>query len=126
MVELTQFLPFTEFWFSAKMAHKPIFDINDSFYKCHQRKDCLSLVDGKLYPCSVASRIHILNEKYGVNYPTDNYLDIYKATSNQELVDFVSSPVPLCKFCGMHVKQPAKWQLSKRDKDEWIFTDKYF
>lgn len=115
-----------EFWFSAKMAHKPIFDINDSFYKCHQRKDCLSLVDGKLYPCSVASRIHILNEKYGVNYPTDNYLDIYKATSNQELVDFVSSPVPLCKFCGMPVKEPAKWQLSKRDKDEWIFTDKYF
>ena len=113
-----------EFWFSAKMAHKPIFDINDSFYKCHQRKDCLSLVDGKLYPCSVASRIHILNEKYGVNYPTDNYLDIYKATSNQELVDFVSSPVPLCKFCGMPVKEPAKWQLSKRDKDEWIFKIK--
>lgn len=51
---------------------------------------------------------------------------IYKATSNQELVDFVSSPVPLCKFCGMPVKEPAKWQLSKRDKDEWIFTDKYF
>lgn len=109
-------------------SHKPInldgtSDIYDSFHKCYMANgDCPMLKEGKLYPCTFVPNISIFNKYFEKNIEVcdRDYIDIYKDTSMQEIFEFLSNPIPACKYC-----QPEKWtnghvwKTSKKEICEW-------
>jgi hypothetical protein len=48
-------------------------------------------------------------------------IDIYKAKSIGEIVDFLNSPIPLCRFCkNMGAKIADPWRRIKKATEEWM------
>lgn len=47
-------------------------------------------------------------------------VDIYKASSFDELLDFVCMPVPFCRYCNIRGKVDGiKFGISKKQISEW-------
>jgi hypothetical protein len=47
-------------------------------------------------------------------------IDIYKAQSAQEIFEFLSKPIPFCKFCYVEKRSFGhKWERSQKDIREW-------
>lgn len=108
--------------------HKPInldgtSDKYDSFHKCYMGNgDCQMLKEGKLYPCTFVPNISTFNKYFKKNLEVGDrdYIDIYKATSMEDILEFLANPIPACKYC-----QPDKWTIghvwktSKKEICEW-------
>lgn len=97
-------------------------DPRQSFADCSRANKCIYLADGKLYTCTFIPNIHHFNKFFGTDIPVSerDYIDIYKASSADEILEFLSHPVPFCRFCniaGAELDQP--WGISKRQMDEW-------
>lgn len=93
-----------------------------NFTICDRANYCHVLFDHRLYTCSAIPRIRILNYYFKTNVPISEYdgIDIYKAKSGQEILEFLARPVPFCRFCD-HDKYTYghKWGVSKKDIMEW-------
>lgn len=93
-------------------THKPLDlsgkqDKYDSFHKCYMGNgDCPMLKHGHLYPCTVIPNISTFNEYFHqcVEVCGRDSIDIYKAETAEEILDFLANPVPACRYC-----QPDKW-----------------
>lgn len=101
---------------------KGLQDPRDSFLDCCRANKCIYLADGKLYPCTFAPNIHHFNSYFGTDLPVSerDSIDIFKAGSADEILEFLSNPIPFCRFCdipGARVGQP--WEVSKKQIDEW-------
>ena len=80
-------------------------------------------MEGKFYACTVAHNINIFNKRYGTDLKLveDDYLDIYKINDKQEIFDFLSKPIPFCRYCDVeHRQYGLEWERSKQLKEEWI------
>ncbi|MDR1416583.1 MAG: radical SAM protein [Prevotellaceae bacterium] len=93
-----------------------------NFRLCAMSNTCIQLREGKLHTCPVLPNIKSFNRYFGKNLEVTerDYVDIYKAKSIDEMLIFLSKPVPFCRYCN--VKKYAHnlaWGLSKRDISEW-------
>ncbi len=116
---------------NAVMAtfHKQVFDIEGkqnieySFSNCKNRlQGCYFLREGNFYPCTVAPNSKNFSEYFNINMEITekDSIDIYKAKSGKEILDFISKPIPFCKYCDIDkrtINNP--WELSKKDISEW-------
>jgi hypothetical protein len=62
------------------------------------------------------------NKYFNQNIPVtdDDSIDIYKAKSMREIVDFLNSPIPLCRFCkNMGAEIAGPWRKTQKTIDEW-------
>lgn len=94
-----------------------------NYLKCHHSNNCSLLMEGKFYACTVAPNINIFNKRYGTDLKLveDDYLDIYKINDKQEIFDFLSKPIPFCRYCDVeHRQYGLEWERSKQLKEEWI------
>ena len=92
----------------------------ESYKKCYMGLRCVELRDGKIATC-----MNIMHFRYFNNYFQKNIeicdtdtIDIYKAKSMDEILNFISKPAPFCRYCTGK-STPVKWGVSKKDISEW-------
>jgi MoaA/NifB/PqqE/SkfB family radical SAM enzyme len=97
--------------------------IEDVTKKCYQLNQCIQLVDGKLYTCARIAYIKYFNQYFSQNLQVteQDYIDIYKASSLDEILDFLCKPVPFCRYCNIDKTLfDLQWSVSKKNIREWI------
>lgn len=101
-------------------------DAFHSFTHCHQANQCVQFHKGKIYPCAVLAYIKHFNKKFNQNFPTseNDSIDIYQAKSFAEITQFLSRPIPFCRYCKMSEwRSIGKWKKSSKTQEE--YTQKY-
>ena len=112
-----------QIWYNIKLQENGKNDPKKSFYKCFVANDCIMLKNGKLYTCTLIPNIEHFNKYFKKNLEVckDDSIDIYKAKSKHEIFDFLSHPVPFCRYCNPDIKDYSlKWEASNKDITEWL------
>jgi MoaA/NifB/PqqE/SkfB family radical SAM enzyme len=130
-VKLNVFYEKTErkFFFRPLNLKNPT-DAKKNFLFCSEANRCIILRNGRL-SCTTASNIEILNNAimsnggFGVFEITENdYIDIYKAKSLDEILDFLARPMPFCRYCDYSKRSfGRKWSVSEKKLSEWILEE---
>ncbi len=98
-------------------------NVEDTFYRCHRPNKCIQLRDGKLWTCVIPPYIKYFNIYFGKNLEVseDDYIDIYKVNSIEEIYKFLVKPIPFCRYCkNKEIESGIKWRKSKKDIFEWL------
>lgn len=114
---------------NIKKSYKCTLDLTGSQNQLYNATHCFHfnrlcfLSEGKLYTCTVAPNIYRFNEKFNKNLPLSekDYIDIYKAKDEKEILNFLSNPIPFCKYCDIKNRiYEIQWSRSKQNITEWI------
>lgn len=111
-----------------KMVHEPIDikgnqDAYKNFYDCYRSNLCITLKHSVLYTCLKPAHIHIFNEYFHENIPIDerNGINIFQAESGQEILEYLTKPIPMCAYCDRKNNTPGHdWAISKKEKREFV------
>lgn len=98
----------------------------ESFINCGMANACVQLKKGKLYPCSIPCNIEHFNKYYNKNLETNDfdYIDIYKAKDYQEILYFLSKPIPFCEYCDVKKwRTLGHWRPSSKNINEYFETN---
>lgn len=98
-------------------------DIEWNFKHCYQVGSCISLKNGKLYPCSCIPNICHFNKYFGKNLEVTekDYIDIHQVCNLSEIEEFLDKSVPFCGYCNVANRtKGATWGVTKRDIKEWF------
>lgn len=89
---------------------------------CYQFNESIVLRDGKIYTCPMIPYAHYFNEAFGQNLEVkeDCYIDIYKASTYQELAEFCTRRTSFCDYCAVHKRSVRDWKQSEHDIREWV------
>ena len=101
----------------------------ESFFSCFLASgDCVTLRNGRLYPCSTAGCINRFSKRFGEIIPetSEDSIDIFEAKNTREILNFLSKPIPMCRYCD--VKNRTKnnpWSYGKDAGEitEWLRDD---
>lgn len=94
----------------------------ESFDGCFMARQCYTLKNGKLFPCSVSAYINRFNDTFNCEIPLtqDDYADIY-SESKESIIEKITNPIPMCAYCDVqHRDYGLKFEQSKREKCEWM------
>ena len=97
-------------------------DVEESFALCPEANNCIKLREGKLYTCTRPAVIYKFNDYFGTDLLVSNEdsIDIYKAKDGQEILEYLSHPIPFCRYCDNKSHREArKWGHSKKVIEEW-------
>jgi hypothetical protein len=97
-------------------------DASSNFMKCFHSNVTIFLRQRRLYTCTVAPNIHHFNKYFHMDLPTSirDSIDIYKAQSAQEIFEFLSKPIPFCRYCYVDKRSfGIPWKRSHKDIKEW-------
>jgi MoaA/NifB/PqqE/SkfB family radical SAM enzyme len=95
----------------------------NNFLSCFPSNFCLHLEHGKIATCGQPFVIRHFNTYFNRNIAVseEDFIDIYKASSLDEILLFLSRPIPFCKYCGIKkIKRGIKWDISKKEISEWV------
>ena len=109
-------------WFKGNLDPNGNYDSSENFKKCDMPLCCTNLHEGKISTCNIISKIQYLNNYFSdVNFEVNDtdYIDIYKVKSIDEIIRFITKPVPFCRYCALKTI-PIKWSRSKKEIHEWI------
>ena len=98
----------------------------ESFMNCFHANHCVMLKHGRIYPCTVAPNIEHFNNYFNYNIPlTDkDGIDIHNASSIDEILNFISKPIPFCRFCNVKCRTfKHEWGVSKKEITEWSINN---
>ncbi|MDR3350176.1 MAG: 4Fe-4S cluster-binding domain-containing protein [Prevotellaceae bacterium] len=98
-------------------------DAKDSFLRCRFANYSTYLEKGKIYPCPWIPNIRHFNRYFNKNLQVaeNDYIDIYKAKSLDEILEFLCKPVPFCRHCNMKgMIYGLQWGISKKEISEWV------
>ena len=92
------------------------------FISCYQFNESITLRNGKLYTCPMIPYIEHFNKYFNQNLKvTENdYIDIYKAKSYEELAEFVTHRTDFCNYCDVRNRRSYEWKQSKHTIDEYV------
>lgn len=97
-------------------------NVMKSFRSCHRANNCAFLMEGKFYPCTAIANVIHFNAEYNKNLlisPSD-YLLLDQVKTEEELLQFIASPVPFCRYCNTQKRQNGiPWERTKRQINEW-------
>ncbi|MDR1698503.1 MAG: radical SAM protein [Prevotellaceae bacterium] len=97
-------------------------DARDSFLRCSSANNCIAMDNGKIYTCTTIPYVKYFNAHFKKNLPvTENdYIDIYKAKSMDEILEFIAKPMPFCRFCHQKgIIYDTGFGVSKKEISEW-------
>jgi organic radical activating enzyme len=96
-------------------------DVNENVKLCYESKNCHCLDNGRMFLCYIPACIDIFNKFFNKNIPVhkDDYIDIYKAKSISEIIEYLKRPMPFCKYCNVKNRDGTAWGISKKDIKEW-------
>ncbi|MCF0116295.1 MAG: radical SAM protein [Erysipelotrichaceae bacterium] len=121
-IEITNFIKYT---MDPEGGANP----EESFFSCFLASgDCVTLRNGRLYPCSTAGCINRFSKRFGEIIPetSEDSIDIFEAKNTREILNFLSKPIPMCRYCD--VKNRTKnnpWSYGKDAGEitEWLRDD---
>ena len=97
-------------------------NIKDSFLRCSAANRCIALDNGKIYTCTTIPYVKYFNQTFNQNLEvTENdYLDIYKAESFDEIMTFLCQPPPFCRYCNQKgMIWDTGFGVSRKSIEEW-------
>ncbi|MDR2803389.1 MAG: hypothetical protein LBB22_03760 [Treponema sp.] len=97
-------------------------NIKKSFNVCFFANSCISLNDGKLYTCGLPVSIQHFNGYFGkdIQASEEDFIDIYKVNTVDEILDFLCKPIPFCRYCDwQNIETRLPWRISKKEISEW-------
>lgn len=97
-------------------------DPKKSFKRCCMAGCTVAVQNGRVATCAFVFNMRHFNKYFNKNVPvTDSdSIDIYKARTMREIVDFVNRPVPLCRYCAsMGEEIVGGWKKSENKIEEW-------
>jgi glycosyltransferase involved in cell wall biosynthesis len=97
-------------------------EIEKSFRRCPMAACTVALRNGRLATCSFVFCMRHFNTYFDQHIPVteDDSIDIYKTKTMREIVDFLNSPIPLCRFCRkMGAEIVGPWRKTKKAIEEW-------
>jgi hypothetical protein len=100
--------------------------IGETFSNCFHGNYCVHLRGGRLFTCTVAPNARFFAEYFHKALPLspDDSIDIYQAGSAGEIFDFLSRPIPFCRFCRVDRRTfDHPWERSKKSIYEWVTPD---
>ena len=92
-----------------------------SFRNCFMARNCITLRNGKLYPCPYIAYMDRFNSTFGqsIMISEEDYCDIYKESTGI-ILDKMSKAIPACRYCDVSNRTYGnKWETSKREMSEW-------
>jgi MoaA/NifB/PqqE/SkfB family radical SAM enzyme len=113
----------------SKTMHKLVFDLDGNqdyeynFKKCPVSNVCIFLEEGKLYTCPEIPNIKHFNKYFDKNLVVSerDYIDIYQAKNIKEILKFLCTPVPFCRYCKVNgTEHGHAWGVSKKEITEWV------
>ena len=109
-------------YFFKAFLDKPALSADTSFGNCIF-SHCHMLGHGRLAPCSYAYCAGRLNERFGTDYPEDDFIGIYSDISPEEIVRRFSRTHKFCGYCSPAMV-PLKWRGGVTRKDaklsDWV------
>jgi len=114
-----------------KISFKNTFDLSGSSpihraLECFKFNYCRCLKRGKIYACNTPSNIDIFNEYFGKSLSVSNedYIDIFKVNSFQEIAEFCAKPSPFCRYCDVQNSGAAfPWKRSEKSIYEYVLKE---
>ncbi len=100
-------------------------NLEKTYINCDCKSYCSILNNGILYPCQIIGGVNLFFNKYFKNYAIpvakDDYIDIFKIKSLDEILEFYKKPKEFCRYCGFKFNSFQKniWKLSNKDASEW-------
>jgi hypothetical protein len=111
----------------VKKSVKHPFDLNGEvekwqFISCYQFNESITLRDGKLYTCPMIPYIDHFNEYFNQNLTVseNDYIDIYKVDSYEELAEFVTHRTDFCRYCKVRERKDYDWKQSNHTIEEYV------
>ena len=93
--------------------------ITENFNVCPLSNVCITLKNGQLYPCSLAAHSEHFFNKFGfLKKCAEDSINIHEADNADELINFISKPIPFCRFCG-NMEYGLEWKQSRGEISEW-------
>ena len=93
--------------------------------RCCNRFYCNTLSHGRFYPCMKAAYFGHVIKRFNLDIPNPadqpaNYLDIYKISSKEEIVDFLSKPIDFCRYCSFeNYEETVEWSREQAELSDW-------
>jgi MoaA/NifB/PqqE/SkfB family radical SAM enzyme len=108
-------------WYKMELELNGNRNSYENYKKCPSALGCIELRDGKIAPCQLIQKIQYFNNYFQKKLElTDaDRIEIYKAKSIDEILEFVAKPVPFCRYCNVKWI-PVKWGTSKKEITEWV------
>lgn len=110
----------------VKHSVKHPFDLNgcvDKFrwISCYQFNESIVLRDGKIYTCPMIPYSHYFNDyfKQNLKVTDDCYIDIYEATTFEEISEFCTRRTSFCNYCAVNKRYSRPWKQSTHELEEW-------
>lgn len=128
LVEMSSNIHVDELTKITKISDKHTIDLKGEvppfyFVNCLYFNKFTVLKDGKIYMCPVAAHINIFNDAFQQNLELqeEDYRDIYKVSSWNEITEFSSNRIPFCRFCDLkHWYHHSQWKASNKKIEEYI------
>lgn len=98
-------------------------DARDSFLRCNSANRCIAMDNGRMYTCSLIPYIKYFNAQFKQNLQVtaQDSIDIYKAKNIDEILAFVSHPMPFCRYCNRKgIIWDVGFGISRKEISEWI------
>lgn len=95
----------------------------DSFLRCNSANRCIAMDNGRIYTCSLIPYVKYFNKQFGEELVVSDRdsIDIHKAESIDEILEFVSKPMPFCRYCNRKgIIWDIGYGISKKEISEWI------
>lgn len=85
--------------FFKRLTLHPINNKYESYLKCGSHS-CHFLRDGTISICPLVPLVYKFNNKYGLNYPTDETNILAEIENPWDLCENLNKPIDLCKYCS--------------------------
>ena len=118
-----EWMPEAREFFTAPIQPEGTCDPDGSFTACQWLSNCAIIRDGRLFPCAHIAYADVPSERFGLPQlmPTDaDSIDIFSAASGDEVIRFLTTPAPWCRFCDYEHTVTYAWDRTTRKPDEWI------
>ena len=115
-------VPRDEMWRLAldeKGLNRPI----ENFMRCPRANACVFIKHGKMFNCATMATIDHFNNYFGTDFKLskDDGIDIYKVKDIDEILSFLATPKPFCRYCNIdNRKYGVRWKVSDFKRDEWM------
>ena len=95
----------------------------ENFIKCPRANACIFVKNGKVFNCATMANIQHFNICFGKNMQIreDDYADIYKCQSIDEILNILCNPKPFCRYCNIDGrKYGVSWGKTNELVNEWM------
>ena len=94
-----------------------------SYNHCFHSTKCYQYYDGKLFLCPCCAYINKINKYFNKNFEVSDkdYLEISKIKNAQEILDYLSNPIPFCRYCDVDKRTfKSQWSTTSKKESEWL------